>query len=155
MRTLLAASLLLLMATVAVAQNTTGSLSQSPPVVRAQAAAPAAATPAPTTTTTPGVPTATPTTPPATTAAPTTPTDTTNGGTILPNARDAAIVMCGQDFTTGGGALLVFSASVSANGPAVAPGTACAQALADLFAAGFGVIDVQPFNQQLQYSLVR
>jgi hypothetical protein len=99
---------------------------------------------------------ATPTpTAPSTAATPTTPTDTQNGGLVLPTARDAAIVMCGQDFTTGGGALLVFSASVSANGPAVSPGTACAQALADLFAAGFGVIDVQPFNQQLQYSLVR
>jgi len=34
-------------------------------------------------------------------------------------------------------------------------GAACAQALPDLFVAGFSIIDVLPFNQQLQYTLVR
>jgi hypothetical protein len=147
MRTILVASMLLLLAPVASAQNTTGSLSSNTRSTTAQTGVPATGNG-----TTPAT-TVTPTTP-GTAATPTTPTETTNGG-FLPAARDAAIVMCGQDFTTGAGALLVFSASVSANGPATAPGAPCAQALADLFAAGFSVIDVQPFNQQLQYTLVR
>ena len=131
MRTILAASMLMMMvgSTIALAQNTT---TQPPTTVTP--------TPAPTVT------------PPTTTNGTT--TDATTPGAFIP-ARDAALVMCGQDFSTGNGALLVFSASVSTNGPAIAPGTACAQALADLFAAGFNVIDVQPFNQQLQYALVR
>ena len=35
------------------------------------------------------------------------------------------------------------------------PGLPCAQALSDLFVAGFGIIDVLPLSQQLQYTLVR
>ncbi len=53
------------------------------------------------------------------------------------------------------GAALVSSASTSAEAPSVAPGAACAQALSDLLAAGFTVIDVVPFNQRLEYTLVR
>ena len=68
-------------------------------------------------------------------------------------AGDVAIVLCAQDFSTG--ALVVFTASLSAGGATIAPGSACAQALSDLFVAGYGIIDVQPFNQQLQYTLVR
>jgi hypothetical protein len=49
----------------------------------------------------------------------------------------------------------VSSASTSAGGPTIPPGAPCAQALSDLFAAGFGVIDVLPVNQQVQYTLVR
>ena len=153
MRTILAVSVLMLMvgSTVAMAQNTTGSLAPTAGTPRTVAQTPATATRTPTTVTQPPAATVTPST---TTNGTTTTTDTTTPGAFVP-ARDAAIVMCGQDFSTGGGALLVFSASVSSNGPAIAPGTACAQALADLFAAGFNVIDVQPFNQQLQYALVR
>jgi hypothetical protein len=145
MRTILAASMLMLGSTVAMAQNTTGSLTPTAGTPRTVAQTPATQTP-----TTVTQPPATP----STTTNGTTTTDPATPGAFVP-ARDAAIVMCGQDFSTGGGAMLVFSASVSANGPAIAPGTACAQALADLFAAGFSVIDVQPFNQQLQYALVR
>ena len=154
MRTILAASMLMLMvgSTVAMAQNTTGSLTPAAGTPRTVAQTPTTSTTqTPTTVTQPPATTVTPST---TTNGTTTTTDTTTPGAFVP-ARDAAIVMCGQDFSTGGGALLVFSASVSSNGPAIAPGTACAQALADLFAAGFNVIDVQPFNQQLQYALVR
>ncbi len=68
-------------------------------------------------------------------------------------ARDAAIVLCAQDLSTG--ALIVFTASVSAGGATIAPGASCAQALSDLFVAGYAILDVQPFNQQLQYTLVR
>ena len=161
MRTILAASMLMLMvgSTVAAAQNTTGSLSSpaGTPRTVAQTQSPTTRTP---TAVTPPAPTVTPPTTTGGTATTNgtstngTTTDTTTPGSFIP-ARDAAIVMCGQDFSTGGGALLVFSASVSTNGPAIAPGTSCAQALADLFAAGFSVIDVQPFNQQLPYALVR
>ena len=75
--------------------------------------------------------------------------------TSLPAARDVAIVTCAADSSTGGGRLLVTSASTSAGVPAVAPGAACAQALADLFVGGFSVIDVLPITQQVQYTLVR
>ena len=155
MRTILAASMLLLVSTAAEAQvNTTGSLAGTAPVTpstTAQATT-GAVTPAPVTTVTPTMVTPSTTTNNATTTTGTTPEAT---GAVVPTARDAAIILCGQDFSTGGGALLVFSASVSANAPAAAPGASCSQAIADLFAAGFSVIDVQPFNQQLQYTLVR
>ena len=89
-------------------------------------------------------------------------TDTTNGASGADAAavgatvfRDAAIVICGQEFSTGASRLLVFSASTSSGAPAVTPGAACAQGLSDLFVAGFQILDVVPFNQQLQYTLVR
>lgn len=99
--------------------------------------------------------------PPTTGQTPTTPGTTTTGqaatttGTTAAAPRDAAIVVCGEDISTGVTRLVVFSSSTSTGGPSVAPASPCAQALADLFVAGFGVIDVQPFNQQLQYTLVR
>jgi hypothetical protein len=138
MRSLLAALLVMLVPVIAVAQvNTTGSLS---PTTLTQAQTPTNGT----TGTTNGGTTTNGTT-----------TGTTNG-TAEPTAataRDAAIVLCAQDFSTG--ALVVFSASLSAGGATVSPGAPCAQALSDLFVAGYGIIDVQPFNQQLQYTLVR
>jgi hypothetical protein len=138
---LLALSVALVPALLWAQVNTTGSLTPTTPIVQTQA-------PAPTTVTTP---------PPTVTAPPTT-TTTTPGPTTTattPVARDAAIVICGEEFSTGTNRLLVSSASTSAGGPTIAPGSACAQALADLFAAGFGVIDVLPLNQQVQYTLVR
>ena len=90
---------------------------------------------------------------PPTSMTPSTPSTTTT--TSLPAARDVAIVTCAADSSTGGGRLLVTSASTSAGVPAVAPGAACAQALADLFVGGFSVIDVLPITQQVQYTLVR
>ncbi|MBM4440671.1 MAG: hypothetical protein FJ027_09635 [Candidatus Rokubacteria bacterium] len=90
----------------------------------------------------------------------TTPGGTTTGGatpTVAAPAvlREAVIVVCGEDISTGATRLVVFSASSSAGAPTIAPASPCAQALADLFVAGFGLMDVQPFNQQLQYTLVR
>jgi hypothetical protein len=129
--------------------NTTGTLSPNTSTVQVQSP-----------TTTFGTPPATTTTPPPTTTT-TTPGATTNGTTATPTngatavARDAAIVVCGADFSTGSTRLLVSSASTSAGGPTIPPGAPCAQALSDLFAAGFGVIDVLPVNQQVQYTLVR
>lgn len=85
-------------------------------------------------------------------------TETTTGGAtgaIAGAPRDAAIVTCAEDISTGANRLVVFSSSVSTGGPTIAPMAACAQALADLFAAGYGIIDVQPVNQQVQYTLVR
>ena len=70
-------------------------------------------------------------------------------------AREAAILVCGADVSTGISRLLVSGASTSGGVTAPAPGAQCAQALADLFGAGFAVIDVQSVNQQLQYTLVR
>lgn len=75
--------------------------------------------------------------------------------TATPAPREAAIIVCAPEFSTGAGRLLVSSARTSAGGPTVAPGAPCAQALSDLFVAGFGVIDVLPVNQQVQYTLVR
>jgi hypothetical protein len=133
MRTTFGALLVALVPIVAAAQtNTTGSLSPT----TTQAPAP----------TTPGGTTPT-ITPPATTPS--------TAAAAAPAPRDAAIVICAEEFSTGAARLLVFSASTSAGAPAITPGAACAQALSDLFVAGFGVIDVQPFNQQLQYTLVR
>ena len=87
---------------------------------------------------------------------PTTPSPvTTSSPTTVVPARDAAIVLCAQDFSTGTGRLVVFTASTSGGSPAITAGAACAQALSDLFVAGFSIIDVLPFNQQLQYTLVR
>lgn len=135
MRTTFVALLVALVPTVAAAQtNTTGTL--SPNTTGTQAQLP----------TTPGGTTPT-TTPPATTPP--------SAAAAAPAPRDAAIVICAEEFSTGTARLLVFSASTSAGAPAITPGAACAQALSDLFVAGFGVIDVQPFNQQLQYTLVR
>jgi hypothetical protein len=110
--------------------NTTGTLSPNTTVTQAQAPA------APATETTPGAPA---TTPPTAVAAP----------------RDAAILICGQEFSTGTARLLVFNASTNAGAPTIAPGAPCAQALSDLLVAGFGIIDVLPFGSQLQYTLVR
>jgi len=138
MRTMLGALLMVLAPAVAVAQtNTTGSISPNTSVVQAQSPAPPD--------------TVTPTTPGATTPAPA----ATPSPTALASPRDAAILICGQEFSTGTARLVVFTASTSAGAPAIAPGAACAQALSDLFVAGFGVIDVLPFNEQLQYTLVR
>ena len=91
-------------------------------------------------------------------------TSPTTTGTTAPTAvapatapapRDAAILVCAQDLSSGTPRLVVFSSSTSAGAPTVPPGLPCAQALSDLFVAGFSVIDVLPFNQQLQYTLVR
>ena len=172
MRTMLVAVMLVLVtAGVAGAQlkNTTGSLPGSTLTQSFGGTTTDGTTTGGTTTSVPAT-TPTQTTTPATVTGGTTTTGTTTmplgaaGATttttpaasaVVPTAHDAAIVLCGQDFSTGGGALLVFSASVSANGPAISPGSACAQAIADLFASGFTVIDVQTFNQQVQYTLVR
>ena len=96
-------------------------------------------------------------------ATPSTGTGTTGSGTTTGTGtatsavptRDAAIVLCAQEFSTGVGRLLVASASTSSGITAPAPGAPCAQALSDLFVVGFFVLDAQSFNQQLQYTLVR
>ena len=139
---LLAVSLALVPAWLFAQVNTTGSLTPTTPIVQMQAPSPTVTTPPAATTTSP-TPTTTTTTP-----APTT-------GATTGVARDAAIVICAEEFSTGTNRLLVSSASTSAGGPTIPPGSQCAQALADLFAAGFGVIDVLPLNQQVQYTLVR
>ena len=131
MRTTVLAVLLVLAPSVAIAQtNTTGTI-------------------APNTTVTQAAPSASPATPSTTQAA------TTPSPTAIAAPRDAAIVICGQEFSTGTARLLVFTASTNAGAPTIAPGAACAQALSDLFVAGFGIIDVLPLGQQLQYTLVR
>lgn len=136
MRTMLGALVVALVPTMAVAQtNTTGTISPNTTVVQ---------TPSPTTA---GGPTTNGTTPG--------PAPTAPSPTALATPRDAAILICGQEFSTGTARLLVFNASTSAGAPAIAPGAPCAQALSDLFVAGFGIIDVLPFNEQLQYTLVR
>lgn len=133
MRTTFLALLLALAPPMAVAQtNTTGTLSPNTTVTQAQSPA------APPTATTPS------TTPLATPQA-----------TAVATPRDAAIIVCGQEFSTGAGRLLVFSASTNAGAPTIAPGAPCAQALSDLLVAGFGIIDVLPFSSQVQYTLVR
>ena len=56
---------------------------------------------------------------------------------------DVVILICVLDqgnYTN----IIVFSSSSSTNAPTVASGTSAAQALADLFAAGFKIEDVQP-----------
>jgi hypothetical protein len=149
-RSLIVALLVTLVPAVSAAQvNTTGSLSATRTVTQVQT---------PTTTngttgTTTGGTTTGGTTGGTTTGTTTNNTTTTNGTTAAATAGNVAIVLCVQDFTTG--ALVVSTASVSTGGAAIASGAACAQALSDLFVAGYGVIDVQPFNQQLQYTLVR
>jgi hypothetical protein len=85
----------------------------------------------------------------------TTGTTGTTAGAIAGTPRDAAIITCAEDISTGANRLVVFSSSVSTGGPTIAPMAACAQALADLFAGGYGLIDVQQVNQQVQYTLVR
>lgn len=143
-RTLLVVAITVLTAASGAAQtNTTGSISPNTSVLQAQV--------------TPGVtpggappPAATTPTAPTTTTPPTGATPSTTAG-----ARDAAIVVCGEDISTGTTRLVVFSASTSTGAPQIAPASPCAQVLADLFVAGFGLLDVQPFNQQLQYTLVR
>ena len=143
MRTTLLALVFALAPLTAAAQtNTTGSLSPNTTVV--QAPTPTVVTPSTGTTTT--------TDPAATTTAAPAPTTTP---AVAAAPRDAAIVLCASEFSTGGGRLLVFSASTSAGVPTIAAGAPCAQALSDLFVAGFGVIDVLPVNQQVQYTLVR
>ena len=85
-------------------------------------------------------------------------TGTTTGtttGALAGTPRDAAIITCAEDISTGANRLVVFSSSVSTGGPTITPMAACAQALADLFAGGYGIIDVQQVNQQVQYTLVR
>ena len=130
MRTTFLVLLLALAPAMAAAQtNTTGTLSPKTTVTPVQS------------------PTA-PTTPP-------TPSATTASPTAVAAPRDAAIVICGQEFSTGTARLLVFNASTNAGAPTIAPGAACAQALSDLFVAGFGIIDVLPFGSQLQYTLIR
>jgi len=148
MRTMLMAVLVAMIPTAAAAQvNTTGSISPNTTGVVAQTPT----TGGTTTGTTTGGTTGTTT---GTTASPTT-TPATGTTTAAGAPRDAAIVICGQDFSTGAARLLVFTASTNAGGPTIPPGTACAQALSDLFVAGFTILDVLPFNQQLQYTLVR
>jgi hypothetical protein len=135
MRTILAVLMVAVTPVLVAAQtNTTGTLSPNTTVTQALPATPGG--------TTSGASAATPT------PTPTSPT------AVVP-ARDAAIVLCAQDFSTGTGRLVVFTASTSAGTPAITAGAACAQALSDLFVAGFSIIDVLPFNQQLQYTLVR
>ena len=85
-------------------------------------------------------------------------TGTTTGtttGALAGTPRDAAIITCAEDISTGANRLVVVSSSVSTGGPTITPMAACAQALADLFAGGYGIIDVQQVNQQVQYTLVR
>jgi hypothetical protein len=155
MRTLLGALLVLLMPAMAAAQvNTTGSLSPTTQVTQVQT--PTMTENGTTTTGTTNGATTTGTTTNGTTGATVDTTATTNGtNAALTAARDVAIVLCGQEFSTGAGQLLVFTASTSAGGASIAPGAPCAQAISDLFVAGYSIIDVQPFNQQLQYTLVR
>jgi hypothetical protein len=138
MRSLLVALLVTLVPVTAAAQNTTGSLSPTTTLTQAQTPTTGTGTTTGTTGTTTGTT--------GTTTAATTPTTA---------ARDVAIVLCGQEFSTGAGQLLVFTASTSAGGATIAPGAPCAQAISDLFVAGYSILDVQPFNQQLQYTLVR
>jgi hypothetical protein len=149
MRSLLVALLVTtLVPAVSAAQvNTTGSLATNRTVTQVQTPTTTNGT---TGTTTGGTTTGTTTN---TTTNGTTNGTTTNGTTAATTAGNVAIVLCVQDFTTG--ALVVSTASVSTGGATIAPGAPCAQALSDLFVAGYGVIDVQPFNQQLQYTLVR
>ena len=131
MRTTFLILLLALLPPMAAAQtNTTGTLSPNTTVTQVQS---------------PTAPTPGATTPDTTTPSP--------GAVTAP--RDAAIVVCGQEFSTGTARLLVFTASTNAGAPTIAPGAPCAQALSDLFVAGFSIIDVLPFSQQLQYTLVR
>ena len=133
MRTILAAVLVAVTPMLVAAQtNTTGTLSPNTTVTQGQPTTPSGAT----------------------SGASASPTTTSSPTAVVP-ARDAAIVLCAQDFSTGSGRLVVFTASMSAGGPAITNGAACAQALSDLFVAGFSIIDVLPFNQQLQYTLVR
>lgn len=144
-RMLLVASMVLIPALAGAQTNTTGTIL---PNTTAQVTPGAGAPTTGQTATTPGATTAGPAAPPT---APTAPTPSTTAAA----PRDAAIVVCGEDISTGVTRLVVFSSSTSTGGPTIAPASPCAQALADLFVAGFGVIDVQPFNQQLQYTLVR
>ncbi len=146
--TLLALAVLVLPATAVAQVNTTGSL--SPNTTTVQGTTPTTTTTTPSTVTTP---TTTLTAPSATGNAAT--GAATGAATPTAAARDAAIVTCGAEFSTGVGRLLVTSASTSASVPAIAVGGPCAQALSDLFVAGFGVIDVLPANQQVVYTLVR
>lgn len=142
MLSLLALSLALVPAWLFAQVNTTGSL--SPTFAQTQTPSPAVTTPPATTTVTSPTPTTSTTTTPAPTA-----------GATAGVPRDAAIVICAEEFSTGTNRLLVSSASTSAGGPTIPPGSQCAQALSDLFVAGFGVIDVLSLNQQVQYTLVR
>ena len=161
MRTLLGALLVMLVPAMAAAQvNTTGSLAPTTRVTQVQTPTTGTTTNGTTTTgtTTNGITgtTGTTTGTTGTTTGTTGTTATTNGtNAALTAARDVAIVLCGQEFSTGAGQLLVFTASTSAGGASIAPGAPCAQAISDLFVAGYNIIDVQPFNQQLQYTLVR
>ena len=142
MRTLLTAILVALapLTTLAQTTNTTGTIAPNTTVTQVQAPTAPNGTTTPGGAGTPGGATTTPTAPAGATAA---------------VARDAAILVCAEDFSTGGARLLVLSASASGGVTTPAPGAQCAQGLADFFAAGFSIIDVQPFNQQLQYTLVR
>ena len=133
----------LMAASVTAQTNTTGSMSSNT-LIRQTQAVPGAATNSATTTS----PATTTTTP----AAAATPPSTTSTAAA---PRDAAIIVCGEDISTGTTRLVVFSSSSSTGAPSIAPASPCAQALADLLVAGFGLQDVQPLNQQLQYTLVR
>ena len=146
MRSVLLVFLVLLVPAMVAAQvNTTGSLSPTAPLIQAQ-------TPTNGTGTTTGGTTTGGTTT-GTTTGTTNAVTTTTPTTATP--RDVAIVLCAQQFSTGTGQLVVFTASTSAGGASIASGAPCAQAISDLFVAGYNIIDVQPFNQQLQYTLVR
>jgi hypothetical protein len=139
MRTTLATLLVMLLPATVVAQtNTTGTMSPNTTVIQIPPpAAPGSGVPTTTNQPTNRAPVAS-----ATTA-------------TAPTPRDVAIVLCGEELSSGASRLLVFSASTSTGGPTIAPGAPCAQALSDLFVAGFALFDVQPFNQQLQYTLAR
>jgi hypothetical protein len=146
-RTFLVLAITVLTAASGAAQtNTTGSISPNTSVLQAQQ------TPGVTPGATPPPPATTPTAPTLTapSAGRTSSTTSTTTG-----ARDAAIVVCGEDISTGTTRLVVFSSSTSTGAPTIAAASPCAQVLADLFVAGFGLLDVQPLNQQLQYTLVR
>jgi hypothetical protein len=131
----LALAMLLAPATLTAQVNTTGSL--SPNTAPTPVQFPAPTTPAPTA--------------PPTTLAPAAPGEPAT----LPAARDAAIVVCAEDFSTGAPRLVVTSATMSGGGTTPPPGAPCAQALSDLFVAGFSVLDVLPMTQRLHYTLMR
>jgi len=170
LRPLLAAMLLVSCAATAGAEiNTTGTLSSNTTLAQGTTRSTTGTTTQGTVTngtttgtTSPGVTTPGVTTPGTTTGVTTT-TGTTGGtttgavtGTAVPGVpRDAAIIVCGEDISTGANRLVVFSSSTSTGGPTLAPAAPCAQALADLFVAGYGIIDVQSVNQQVQYTLAR
>ena len=64
-------------------------------------------------------------------------------GVAAPPSDDAVIIMCGTRFDLTPPQIQVQAADSSANAPAIAPETSCAQALADLLHEGFEIVDSQ------------